>query len=69
MMASTKGKCLSFETKLKLIEAVDKEGNTETEICGEKGIAPSSLSTILKDSEKIRSMHPSAQKAENISIA
>ena len=54
-MASTKRKCLSFETKLKLIEAVEKGGKTKAEICRENGIAQSSLSTIMKDSEKIRS--------------
>ena len=54
-MAYTKLKCLSFETKLKLIEAVEKRDQTKAEICRENGIAPSSLSTILKDSKKIRS--------------
>ena len=42
--------------QLKSIEAVEKGGKTTVEICRENhGIAPSSLSTILKDGEKIRS--------------
>ena len=43
-MASTKQKCLSFETKLKLIEAVEKGGKTKALSCD---------SIILKDSKKL----------------
>ncbi|GFO39195.1 tigger transposable element-derived protein 4 [Plakobranchus ocellatus] len=53
-MASNKRKCLSFETKLKLIEEVEAGRKTKAELCREHNIAHSSLSTILKDKEKIR---------------
>ena len=44
---------LYFEAQLKLhvIETVEKGDKTKAELCRENGIAPSSLSTILKDSE------------------
>ena len=51
---SNKRKCLSFDTKLKLIEEVEKGTKSKAELCREHGIAQSSLSTILKDKDKIR---------------
>lgn len=53
-MASNKRKCLPFDTKLQLIEEVEKGTKSKAEICREHGIAQSSLSTILKDKDKIR---------------
>ncbi|GFN92255.1 tigger transposable element-derived protein 4 [Plakobranchus ocellatus] len=53
-MASNKRKCLSFDTKLKLIEEVEKGTKSKAELYREHGIAQSSLSTILKDKVKIR---------------
>lgn len=49
-----KRKCLSFETKLKVIEEVEKGLKTKAVICREYNIPKSSLSTFLKDKEKIR---------------
>lgn len=53
-MACNKRKCLSFETKLKIIEEAEKGQKTKAEICREYGIPKSSLSTFLKDKEKIQ---------------
>ncbi|XP_005092500.1 tigger transposable element-derived protein 4 [Aplysia californica] len=53
-MASVKRKCLSFETKLQLIEEIENGHKMRSEICREHGIAPSSLSTFFRDKEKIR---------------
>ena len=55
-MTSIKRKCISFEAKLKLIGVVEKGDKTKAEICSENGIAQSSLSTILKESQKIRTV-------------
>ena len=52
-MTSMTRKCIKFEEKLKLIEAVEKGDKTKAEICRENGAAQSSLSTILKESQKI----------------
>ena len=49
-MASSGGgikrKCLSFETKLKVIEEVEKGQKTKADICREYGIPKSSLFTF-----------------------
>lgn len=50
-----KRKCLSLETKMMLIEQVDKKSKSKAEICREHNIPSSTLSTILKDRENILS--------------
>ncbi|KAK3777643.1 hypothetical protein RRG08_021754 [Elysia crispata] len=52
--ATSKSKCLSFETKLKIIDEVERGQKTKADICREYGIPKSSMSTFLKDKDKIR---------------
>lgn len=55
-MASTSKKqsALSIKAKIKILEAVDRGDKTKTEVCKEFGIPNSTLSTILKNREKIK---------------
>ena len=51
---SSKRKCLSFETKIKIIEEVEKGDKSKTQTCRENNIVSSTLSTYLKDQDKVR---------------
>lgn len=48
-----KRNCLSLETKLKIVEAVDEQTLKKTEICKKFNIPKSSLSTIISNRQKI----------------
>jgi hypothetical protein len=47
---------LVVESKLKILAEVDKKDRRKTEICKEYEIANSTLSTFVKDREKIESV-------------
>lgn len=49
---ATKRKCLDLESKIAIIRAVDS-GQAKSNVAAEKGIPPSSLSTILKNRDKL----------------
>ena len=51
-MPGQKRKCLDLETKISIIRAVDS-GRSKSLVASDNGIAPSSLSTILKNKEKL----------------
>ena len=51
---SSKRKCLSFETKIKIIEEVEKGDKSKTQTCRENNIVSCTLSTFLKDKDKVR---------------
>lgn len=53
-MAARKRKSLSIKFKLKLIEEVEN-GAKKADICRKNNISSSTLSTILKDKDKIKS--------------
>ncbi|GFR58716.1 tigger transposable element-derived protein 6 [Elysia marginata] len=53
-VANKKRKCLSFETKLQIIDKVERGNKSKADICREYSIASSTLSTFLKDKEKIK---------------
>ena len=48
MEKKTKRKCLSLETKVMLIEEVDRKRKSKAQICRDHDIASSTLHTILK---------------------
>ena len=47
-------KCLSFETKFLIIEEMEKGKKPKADICRDNSIASSTLSTFLKDKEKVK---------------
>ena len=48
---------LTLSVKMKIIREVDRKNRTKTAICQEFGIPNSTLSTIMKNREKIREDH------------
>jgi IS30 family transposase len=59
-MASRKRKAIDLDTKYQIIQAVDKNDKSKTEIAKAFEIRPSTLSTIIKKRETIMKAYNSS---------
>ncbi|KAH7950921.1 hypothetical protein HPB52_003129 [Rhipicephalus sanguineus] len=60
--AKKKRKQFSLQEKVDLFKEIDA-GKKQIDLCRERGIAPSTLTTILKDREKVLKLHRESQLA------
>jgi len=59
-MASRKRKAINLDTKYQILQAVDKNDQSKTEIAKAFEISPITLSTIIKHSETIMKAYNSS---------
>ena len=66
---ASKRKRITLETKVALIEAVERKAKTNAQICREFDLPSSTLYTILKEKEKIIKAHINGDHTSPVSTA
>ena len=66
MAEKRKVTCLTLNEKRQILAEVDRKVKSKTEICKEYGLAKSTLSTFLKNREKIENVGQPKRKRQRV---